>query len=190
MAPVKYFFRCLTLAAILVVALAPVARPQGAKPSEYEVKAAYLYNFGRFVDWPSGSPGNDASNFVICVLGQDPFGPALDATVAGETVAGKAVSVKRVAKPQDATNCRVLFISSYEQARLRQILNALGQTSVLTVSDMPDFASRGGMIQFVRRDNKVRFEVDAAAAERAHLSLSSELLKVAVAVTRSPSPQD
>jgi hypothetical protein len=175
---------------VLTLLCALISQAEDSKPSEYEVKAAYLYNFGRFVEWPAGASDTDANIFAICVLGQDPFGTALDATVYGESIGGKPVGIKRVGRPQDATGCRVLFIASSEQPRLRQILTALGQTNVLTVSDMPDFATRGGMIQFVLRDNKIRFEVDLAAAERARLSLSSELLKVAVAVRRSSQSQN
>jgi len=158
---------------------------QHAKPTEYEVKATYLYNFGRFVDWPPKVTQNQSGSFSICVLGQDPFGPALNATLSDETVAGKRVVAKRVPTPQDAVNCRVLFISSSEHARLKQILMTLADASVLTVSDLPQFTQRGGMVQFILEGNRVRFEVNLAAAEHAGLSLSSELLKVAMNVRRS-----
>lgn len=164
----------------------PGARGQHAKPTEYEVKATYLYNFGRFVEWPAaqGMPA-PASTFAICVLGDNPFGPALAATVAQETIAGKNVVAKEIPAPQDAVNCRVLFISSSEDKRLKQILTSLGTASVLTVSDLPQFTERGGMVQFVLEGNRVRFEVNSASAARAGLTLSSELLKVAVNVRKS-----
>jgi hypothetical protein len=98
------------------------------------------------------------------------------------------VLVRRVAKPQDALSCRVLFISSSEQSRLKEILAALDETSVLTVSDMPQFTRRGGMIQFVVEANRVRFEVNLTSAERAGLILSSQLLKVAIDVKRNTQP--
>jgi hypothetical protein len=124
------------------------------------------------------------------VLGQDPFGPALDAVLAGETINGKAVLARRVLKPQDAVSCRVLYISSSEDSRLKEVLTALDKAGVLTVSDMPQFAQHGGMIQFVLDGNKIRFEVNLASAEDAGLSLSSELLKVAITVRRNSQPGD
>jgi hypothetical protein len=163
---------------------------QKSKPQEYEVKATYLYNFARFVQWPATATAAKSDSFAICVLGQDPFGPALDAVVAGETIDGKAVSAKRVSKPQDAVGCRVLYISSSEENRLREVLAALDTFGVLTVSDIPQFSQRGGMIQFIQASNKIRFEVNLASAVVAGLTLSSELLKVAVIVRKNPQPGD
>jgi hypothetical protein len=128
--------------------------------------------------------------FTICVLGEDPFGATLDKTIAGESINGKKVAIKRIAKPQDALGCRILFISSREESRLKGILATLAKTSVLTVSDIPQFTRRGGMIQFVVEANKVRFEVNLATAEKASLALSSQLLKVALNVRRGPEPGD
>jgi hypothetical protein len=163
---------------------------QKSRPGEYEVKAAYLYNFARFVEWPSTAAATKSDAFAICVLGQDPFGPALDAALAGETINGKAVLARRVLKPQDAVSCRVLYISSSEDSRLEEVLAALDKAGVLTVSDMPQFAQHGGMIQFVSGGNKIRFEVNLASAQDAGLSLSSELLKVAIAVRKNRQPGD
>jgi hypothetical protein len=160
----------------------PSPHTQASTPSEYEVKAAYLYNFGRFVQWPSKPEDN---SFAICVVGQDPFGPALDSTLAGETLNGKSVVARRISRPQEALDCRILFISLSEDHQLKEVLGALDKTSVLTVSDMPQFAQRGGMVQFSLEGNKVRFEVNLTAAEHAGLTLSSQLLKLATNVRRS-----
>jgi len=150
--------------------------------SEYQVKAAYLYNFGKFVQWPSGA---GAGNQVfICVLGQDPFGPILDAVLAGERIQGKGVVPRRIAKAQEALDCGILFISSSEERRLSDVLNTIEHVAVLTVSDIPGFSRRGGMIQFVLEGKRVRFEVNLASAQNAGLTVSSELLKVAVMVRR------
>ena len=163
----------------------PSSYTQESKHTEYEVKAAYLYNFGTFVEWPAQLTGVKRDTFTICVLGQDPFGPTLDATVAGESIAGKSVMAKRISKPQDATECYILFISSAEERNLNDIVPALARTSVLTVSDMPEFTRRGGMVQFILEGARVRFEVNLAAAERAGLRLSSQLLKLAVNTKRT-----
>ena len=163
---------------------------QQAKPAEYEVKAAYLYNFGRFVEWPDNAPSSTGDSFPICVLGQDPFGRILDEALAGQTIDGKQVVPRRIARSQDAVNCRILFIRSLKDRELTDALATLDKAGVLTVSDMPEFSRRGGMIEFVLQGNKVRFQVNLVSAEAAGLTLSSELLKVAVAVKRNPQPGD
>jgi hypothetical protein len=158
---------------------------QKSKPGEYQVKAAYLYNFGKFVEWPA-TVAKDES-FTICVLGDDPFGAALDATLAGEAIDSQKLVARRITNARDAAGCRILFISSSESGRIKEILTAVDKSGVLTVSDMLDFTSNGGMIQFVLKENKVRFEVNLAAGEKAGLTFSSQLLKVATDVrTESP----
>ena len=158
---------------------------QQPRPTEYAVKAAYLYNFGKFVDWPTKIGADRDKSFAICVLGKDPFGATLDATLANQTIDGRGVVAKRVASSQEALDCRILFISSSESGQLKDILATLDKSGVLTVSDSPQFSQRGGMIQFVADGNKVRFEVNLTNTENAGLTLSSELLKVAVAVRRN-----
>jgi hypothetical protein len=158
---------------------------QQAKPSEYQVKAAYLYNFGRFVKWPAGVAAGKGDSFPVCVLGRDPFGSILDSTLAGEALEGKPVAIRRIAREQDAADCRILFVSSTEEHHLKEILAAIDQAGVLTVSDIPGFSRRGGMIQFVMEGDRVRFEINLATAESARLVLSSELLKVAATVRRN-----
>ena len=162
---------------------------QSPKPSAYDVKAVYLYNFGRFVEWPASVTAKSGS-FTVCVLGQDPFGPALDATLAGETIDGKSVVAKRISNPQEAASCRIVFMSSAEGSQIDKIIESLNKQAVLTVSDTPQFSQRGGMIQFVLEEQKVRFEVNLTAVQHAGLTLSSELLKVAISVRRKPSPGD
>jgi hypothetical protein len=163
---------------------------QQSKPTEYQVKAAYLQNFGRFVEWPARFAGTANDSFSICVLGQDPFGAALDAVLTGETIDSKSVVARRIVKWEDAVNCRIVFISSSESNQLQEILTALDRSSILTVSDMPRFSQHGGMIQFILQGNRIRFEVNLAAAQSAGLILSSELLKVAVTVRRNSPPGD
>ena len=158
---------------------------QQAKPTEYQVKAAYLYNFGKFVQWPAGFGPAQNDSFIICVLGEDPFGPALNATFRDETIAGKSVVARRIPKPEDAVDCRILFISSSEDKQLKQILALLDRNSILTVSDLPQFSQRGGMVQFVLEGSKVRFEVNLTPVKHAGLTLSSELLKLALSVNRN-----
>jgi hypothetical protein len=146
-----------------------------------------LYNFGKFVEWPP-KVSSVGEFFTVCVLGDETFGSTLETTIDRESIDGKKVLVKRVARPQDAVSCRILFISSSQQSRVKEILAELDNTSVLTVSDMPEFTRRGGMIQFVVEANRVRFEVNLTSAERSGLTLSSQLLKVAINVKRSTQP--
>jgi len=160
------------------------------KPSEYQVEAAYLYNFGRFVEWPAKGITDPSGVFTICVLGEDPFGQALDATLAGETIGQQRVAARRISSPQMSAECQILFISSSEANHLNKIIEALDKTAVLTVSDIPQFSQRRGMIQFVLEGNRICFEVNLTATQRAGLTMSSELLKVATVVRRNPQPGD
>jgi hypothetical protein len=159
---------------------------QALRPTEYQVKAAYLANFVKFVEWPPSAAGAGNEPFQICVLGQDPFGTVLDAALAGQAVDRHPLAPRRVANPREAAGCRVLFIGSSDESQIKTALAALDKVSVLTVGDFPEFLKRGGMIQFVLDGNRVRFEVNLTATKNAGLYLSSELLRVAAAVRRSP----
>jgi hypothetical protein len=172
-------------AAALVLACAGNLPAQAPAPTEYQVKAAYLANLGRFVEWPARAGAAEDQPFNVCVLGDDPFGPALDAALAGETINRAPLISRRIAQPRDAGNCRILFIPLSADARLKAILADLGNAGVLTVSDIPQFSRRGGMIELVLVGNRVRFEINMAAASRSGLTLSSELLKLAVAVRKA-----
>ena len=178
----------LQIVAIICALLAtPNVQARQSTASEYEVKATYLYNFARFTEWPAKDAGEKNDTFAVCVLGQDPFGPILDTILAGEAIDGKHMVHRRISAVQDAGNCRIVFISSSEESRLNETLAVLGKMSALTVSDISDFSARGGMIQFVVEQNKVRFEVNLQTTGRAGLVLSSELLKVAISVRNSQS---
>ena len=151
---------------------------QASTPTEYDIEAAYLFNFMRFVEWPSTAMA-DGGSLHICVLGQDPFGEALDATLAGGSIAGRNVTAVRISEPKEPLHCHILFISSSENSRLPQILLTLDKTPVLTVSNTPHFVDRGGMIEFTLERGKVGFEINLAVSSGAGLTLSSDLLKLA-----------
>lgn len=155
-------------------------------PSEYEVKAAYLYNFAHFVQWPRNAPSASAKTFGICVLGADPFGRVLDDTVAGEMIDGKSVIVRRISQAKDAAGCRIIFIGESEASNLAEVLSSLSSDNALTVSDIALFTDHGGMIGLITEGRHVRFEVNMAAARRADLGLSSQLLKLAVRIVGNP----
>ena len=177
----------LWLFSLLLALFAAIAGAQEVRPTESQVKAAYLYNFGKFVRWPVDQASTPDS-LNICVLGKDPFGAVLDSTVAGESIGGRKISVSRISRVDEAASCGILFISSSEQKRSKSIFIATQRLEVLTVSDMPHFAEQGGMIEFVTQDGKIRFEVNLGAAQQSHLALSSELLKVATRVIGKGTP--
>jgi YfiR/HmsC-like len=177
-----------TIAAATFLSAAPSASAQQSKPEEYQVKAVYLFNFGRFIEWPDAAI--KGQTFTICVLGEDPFGRVLDTTLAGEAINNRKLVARRIGSVRDATNCQILFISSSEASRVAEIVTAMNKTGTLTVSDTPGFANKGGMIQFVLVENKVRFDVNLTAAEKEGLTISSQLLKVAANVKKEEPPAD
>ncbi|MGA6982574.1 MAG: YfiR family protein [Candidatus Sulfotelmatobacter sp.] len=167
----------------LFVFLLPCLQAQEARPTDVEVQAAYLFNFGKFVRWPLSEDAQ--SNLLplnICVLGKSSFGSVLDSTVRGETIDGRPVVAKTIPSLQDAASCRIVFISASEEGRLGAILPALRHQGILTVSNIPHFTDRGGMIEFVNFDDRIRFAVNLVPLREAGLSVSSELLKVAIRV--------
>jgi YfiR/HmsC-like len=176
---------CIAGICILALPLVLLAAVQRGRPTQYDVEAVYLYQFGKFVQWPASSPPND--KFQICVMGRDPFGPILDSTIAGEKIGDSPLQAARIAGIDGAKRCRILYLSPSEEPRVESMLHELGNAPILTVSDLPDFAARGGMIEFVVQDNRVRFDINVAAAKKAGLTISSDLLKVAAAVRGAPS---
>ena len=166
--------------------IAPLAWGAAPVPTEYEVKAAFLYNFGRFVEWPAAEAADTPARepFVIGVLGEDQFDGLLERMLRGKTVRDRPVVVKHFARVTDLDGTDVLFVAPSQQARLEAALAAAAakRPRTLTVGEGDDFTRRGGMIAFVVRDRKVRFEVNLAEAERSGLKISSELLKLAVLV--------
>ena len=177
--------RALPLVALLLAERGVAA--QGARASEYEVKAVFLFNFAQFVDWPPEAFSAPDTPLVICVLGQDPFGPALDQTVRDERLGGRPFQVRRYQSVDEIKTCHILFISRSEGARPDVILAGLKQRPILTVSDADGFAQRGGMIRFVTDRNRIRLQLNLAATEAAHLTISSKLLRVAEIVRRTGS---
>ena len=152
-------------------------------PTEYQLKAAYVLNFLKFVEWP-GDPNADIhERWIIGMVGENPFGDELTQIITGKTVQGHELEVKQFQSGEDFRGCRVLFISASEKKRLPATLAALSGSSVLTVGDMDHFIESGGMIQFVMEEKRVRFAIDISASSRARLKLSSKLLSLARTVT-------
>ena len=157
---------------------------QGDASLEYQVKAAFLYNFAKFVEWPAGKLGDGGSPIAVCVFGRDPFGATLDQTLQGKTANDRTLVVRRATAAADLKRCHILFISSSEKKRMAETLQSLGGGSVLTVGETEGFTEQGGMVNFTREQNKVRLEINPAAAARAGIRISSQLLKLARVVVR------
>lgn len=151
-------------------------KPTAAQPAdEYHVKAIFLYNFARFVEWPADSP---PAAMCIGIIGDDPFGGELQQVVSGKTVNGHGFTVKRL-KPETARACQIVFVATSERKRFKVVLDLLKGAEVLTVGESSGFCESGGVINFEVVDSKVRFEVNLGAAERARLKLSSKLIGLA-----------
>ncbi len=161
---------------LVLVALGMPLRADRASVGEYPVKAAFLYNFAKLVEWPGGSA---AKTIVIGILGSDPFGAVLDFTFEDKVIAGKRFEVRRFQRIDQLQVCHVLFISDSEQKNFGRILEAVRGMPVLTVSDARDFVSAGGIIELVLEDSKIRFDINLSEAKRSGLRISAQLLQLA-----------
>jgi hypothetical protein len=161
---------------------ARAADPSNAASLERQVKIAFLYNFAKFVEWPRGSFAAAAAPLTVGVLGSDAFCLELERDMKGRSVGSHPIEVRRLATIEEARSVQILFLGTAGVPEIRRALAALESAPVLTVGDMPRFAARGGMISFTLEDNKVRFEINVAAARRAGLKISSKLLNVASAL--------
>jgi hypothetical protein len=175
--------RIVAAALLVVLALAGSrpARAQSAVPED-EAKAAFIYNFAKFVDWPDDAFAGAREPFVVGIIGDDPFGAVVERVLRGKVVRDRPLTVRRVARPADLDGCHVVFIG--EGRQLPDVLQALDAHPVLTVGARDEFAPQGGMIGFLIEDQRLRFEVNLDAAERANLRISSQLLKLATRVIR------
>lgn len=160
-----------------------------AKPSQYDVEAAYLLDFGKFTQLSPGSEALRRTTFDVCIVGRDPIDGTIDKLAADESIDHRKVRIMRNVSPAEARTCAIAFISSHDNDELRDQLRILSGADVLTVGDSPDFLSGGGMIQFVISNDHVRFAVNLDAVRRTHLILSSQLLRVALYVKGEPQPE-
>ncbi len=151
-------------------------------PTEYQLKAAFLFNFAKFIDWPRSSFANPQAPFSICILGADPFGPEINEMLRNQRVADRPIAVERVHDAARLRGCQIAFISASEKDRLPEILQSVRGANVLLVGETPGFAQAGGAIEFQMDDKRVRFSINPEAAERAGLHVSSKLLSLATIV--------
>jgi YfiR/HmsC-like len=190
----------LMITVLICLSLASPADTHAMDPvdsSEYLIKAGFVYNFAKLTEWPAGSFAQPDSPIVIGILGTDPFGATIDHVVDNKQINGRGVVVKRLKWGDrlkerqyrlwlnDLLQCNILFVSSSEVSHLDELISIVQGIPILTVGDTPGFAMRGGVINLILDDNKVRFEVNVEAARRANLNISSRLLALAKIV-----PQD
>jgi hypothetical protein len=167
---------------IATLALACLAVGQTSASGEYEVKAAFLFHFGQFVDWPEETFKDASSPITYCTIGGNPFHGALDASLNGKTIGARPLRVQHFQQPQDMRGCQVLFIGVEEKKLLPAILAGVKGNPVLTVGESEHFAQEGGMISFLLEDNKIRFEINLETAQKAKLRISARLLALAKTV--------
>jgi hypothetical protein len=167
------------IAGVIVLLCVTVADTQKvyAELQEYEVKAAFLFNFAKFVEWPEGSFKNSEAPLIISILGKDPFAGALDA-IKEKTINGRGIVIKRAPSLEQLERSHILFVCKSERDNLPKILDIAQKWNALTVGDMKGFAGSGGMINLVKTDEKIRFEINLSATEKANLKVSSKLLKL------------
>ncbi|MDG4597851.1 MAG: YfiR family protein [Candidatus Contendobacter sp.] len=156
----------------------------GAEFDEYAIKAAYLYNFAKFVEWPPEAFASNDAPLWICIVGANPFGDAL-IMLSGKRVEDHPVEVRHLPAATGLDQCHIVFIGRLEQGQFKTVLARLARLPVLTVSDINDFARMGGMIGLVEADQRIRFDINLVTAQRANLKLSSQLLKLASIVEQN-----
>lgn len=165
---------------IILALTGPAVRSgaQEAASAEYRIKAAYIFNFAKFVEWPAATFPTHDTPMTLGVLGRDPFGSDLEKILGNKTIAGRRVRIKRMEESKPVEHCHVLFISSSERKRLPQLFENLQNSSVLTIGETDQFTRLGGMINFFKQENTIRFEINVQAAQKAGLRISSKLLHI------------
>jgi hypothetical protein len=167
--------------AVLLALYNLAAAQDGASASvgEYQVKAAFLYHFAKFVEWP---PAKRDTALVVGVLGNDPFGPILDSMFADKTLNAQRFQIRRVADAAEAQRCHIVFVSIEDPVELTEAMRTLSGSAVLTVGETKNFAALGGMIYLFVEENKIRFNINLGAARRSHIAISAQLLRLARSV--------
>jgi hypothetical protein len=170
----------------LVAAILGTVIAAGAQPrlDEYQVKAAFLYNFAKFVEWPPQAFKDASGPITVCIAGETPIYAQLDAAVTGKTAGNRSFAVRRMSDAQQAAGCHILFIGLAERKRIPAILAGVRELGILTVGETPEFIADGGVVNFKLEDGKVRFEINVEAAEQEQLRISSKLLSLAEIVRR------
>ncbi len=168
---------CITFFIMVYTPCSISAQPTISK--EYQVKAAFLLNFTRFIEWPPSSFTSDQAPIVIGILGANPFGNYLNEIVTNEKVNTHPLIVQHYKSINDMKSCHILFINKLETEYLAQVPEILKERNILTVSDAPDFLRQGGMMLFFTKNNKIQFQINLDAVKTTKLDISSKLLRLA-----------
>jgi len=164
--------------ALVALQLGRGVASEESAPGEYEVKAAFLFHFAQFVDWPARTFPSSEAPVVIGILGEDPFGSVLDGMVKGESIGARPLAVKRLASESEISGCQILFVSRSEKKIVPTLLQRLKEQPVLTVSEVDHFCEAGGAVHFIIEDTRVRFEINPDAPRLAGIKVNSNLLRV------------
>ncbi len=170
------------LAWLATLAGARMVSAQAGASSEYQVKAAFLFHFAQFIEWPQESSNAAGKPLTYCTVGEDPFQGALDESLNGKTIGTRPLQVRHLKQPRDISNCQILFMGAAQKKILLEVLTTLKESPVLTVGESEHFVRDGGMIGFFLEENKIRFDINLKAAQRANLKISSRLLLLAKTV--------
>jgi hypothetical protein len=165
--------------ALLLLFTFDQSKSQDAVLPEYKVKSVFIFNFTKFVDWPSTSFESEDSPFIIGIIGNNPFGNYLEETVLGEKVGPHPIVIKRYLDKKDITKCHLLYLGYTDPNRIKDIISYLENKPVLTVSEADGFCNSGGMVQFYTERNKIKLAINSEASKSASLNISSKLLSVA-----------
>ncbi len=164
---------------VLLLAIAPQLRAQSVQPTEYDIKAAFLFIFAKFINWPQNNQNDTDSLFNICILGENPFKELLKQAAETNKIKGRVVKVREIRTLDSLDTCHILFVALSETNYYKAIIESLGNNSILTIGESREFTDNGGIINFFVKDNKVRFRINVNAAAKAGLDISSKLLKLA-----------
>ena len=190
LSPFQKHSRRAAIFALVALAVSVLAAPEKVVEtpvlSEYQVKALFLFNFAKYVDWPADAFQNNGAPIIIGLVGQDSFGDNFQKIAAGKAINGRQVVIKHLTNPEEYKSCHILFVSASEKDRLAAVLDAVKDSPVLTVGETDGFLSEEGIINLTKKANKVRLEINLKAAQKVHLQLSSRLLTVADVVLGKP----
>jgi len=185
MASAAYLSRVLARSLLMLAGLILLCQQSGwaesSQLNEYEIKAAYLYNFAKFVDWPVAAQRRENTSLTICIVGKSPLNEVVE-SLAGKTIKNRRLVIRQFSRIEDLGECQILFINASAKTSLTQLLAALGPRSILTISDCKGFAAAGGIIELVPFGDKIKFEINHRAAQNVNLHISSHLLRLAMTV--------
>lgn len=185
---IKIGYSLITCLALLLVSSTALTEPNGSSEQEYNVKAAFIYNFSKFIDWPE-SASEKSTDFNICIVGSNPFGENTLSAISTKTTKQKNVKFLNIESVEQLSYCYIAYIDDSKSAFGKDIIHASKHHNVLTISDQNNFTSNGGAIELFTSNRKVRFKINLAASKRAQLIISSRLLDLAIKVENREAQQ-